>query len=420
MIRVLGLNTMRFSLLLTIAGFSLSALAQKLPLSTSSRWILDSTGARVKLRAINWAGHGEANIPEGLHKQSIDHIADFIKANNFNAVRLTYSIDHALDPNKKVSDSFIAAAAASGIDVATMTNMYNNVVTKNPFIAGASNQDVFAAVIKALWNRGIMTVLDNHVSKASWCCNIDDGNGWWDEAFGYNDLNSRYFKTQNWLNGLTAQATWARSQPGVIGLSLRNEIRPFLLQDTNNHDDWYNFMHQGGVRVHDAFPEALVIVGGSQSATDLSFLKSRDFEVSWPGKHVWEMHAYSFTLTFPDPFNSCDWVKAEYGFFDGFVLTQGKSYTAPLILSEFGVGLQGGPNDGLSDDDKSYLDCLYGYMKSNDMDWALWAIQGTYYVRQGQANYDESWGLMDRDWNGARNPTFLGKYPDIFKQTQGP
>ena len=54
----------------------------KLPLQTSSRWILDADGARVKMRCINWAGHGEANVPEGLHKASVASIADFVAAWN--------------------------------------------------------------------------------------------------------------------------------------------------------------------------------------------------------------------------------------------------------------------------------------------------------------------------------------------------
>lgn len=145
-------------------------LAQTLPLKTQSRWILDADDTRVKFRCINWAGHGEANIPEGLHKQSIDHIAEFIKDQGFNCVRLTYSIDHALNPDVTVKDSFTAAADAAGVDVGVFDDLYSRVAEKNAFVEDATTQDVFSAVISALWERQIMTILDNHVSKASWCC----------------------------------------------------------------------------------------------------------------------------------------------------------------------------------------------------------------------------------------------------------
>ncbi|KAI0128810.1 glycoside hydrolase family 5 protein [Xylariales sp. AK1849] len=400
------------------------ALAQQLPLKSESRWILDDTGERVKLRCINWAGHAETNTPEGLNKQPIDYITSFIKDQGYNCVRLTYSIDHALNPDAKVEDSFTAAAGASGLPVETLSDMYSQVVEKNPFTQNATTQDVFSAVIKSLWDRQIMTILDNHVSKASWCCNITDGNGWWDQAAGYIGVNSRFFNTDNWLDGLSAMATWAESQPGVAAMSLRNELRPFpILQDTNipPHADWYNFVSQGAQRVHEANPDVLVIVGGTQSATDLSFIRTDNLDFSaWAGKHVWEMHAYSFTLTFPNPLESCDVVQAEYGLFDGFLLEQGEAYTAPLLISEFGVGMTGGPNDGLSDEDNSYFDCIKSWMTGNDADWSLWALQGSYYIRDGVADYDEGWGLMDKDWVGLRNDQFPAMMADLFKVTQGP
>ena len=142
----------------------------QLPLHTQSRWIMDNSGARVKMRCINWAGHGEANVPEGLHKASVASIADFVRDQGFNCVRLTYSIDHALDPHVAVADSFKGAAAYSGLAVETLDGLYAQVAQRNPDLAQGSRQDVFAAVIKALWERGVMTLLDNHVSKASWCC----------------------------------------------------------------------------------------------------------------------------------------------------------------------------------------------------------------------------------------------------------
>lgn len=163
---------MKFFSLLAALGAVLPAavLSQKLPLSTSSRWILDADGQRVKLRCVNWAGHQEANLPEGLNKQSVDYIASFIAQQGFNCVRLTYSIDHALSPDVPVSDSFVAAAGAANVSVTDMSGMYAQVADKNPFVSGATTRAVFEAVIAALWKNGVMTILDNHVSKASWCC----------------------------------------------------------------------------------------------------------------------------------------------------------------------------------------------------------------------------------------------------------
>ncbi|KAK3692124.1 glycoside hydrolase family 5 protein [Podospora appendiculata] len=396
-------------------------LAQSLPLHSSSRWILDSNGARVKLRCVNWAGHMETNIPEGLDKQSIPFIADWIRDNGFNCVRLTYSVDHALSPSTLVSSSFSAAASAASVPLASMQTLYGNVLTHNPSIAGATTRDVFGAVVDNLWARGIMTVLDNHVSKASWCCNLTDGNGWWDSAFGYNAINSRYFNTQDWLAGLQAMASWARTHPGVVAMSLRNELRAFLLQDLNGRRDWYALVRQGGGVVHAANPDVLVVVGGVLGGTDLSHVRSRMLDTSgWAGKHVWEMHAYSYTVNFPDPLGSCEVVQAEYGAFSGFVLEQGQPYTAPLLLSEFGVGMSGGSEQGLNTKDSRYLQCLVDYMQNNDADWAVWALQGSYYVRDGVVDWDEGWGLLNHDWSGWRNGAFKGMLGNMWKVTQQP
>jgi len=159
--------------LLPLPLFYLGAWAiTPLPLSTSSRWILDAEGHRVKLRCINWAGHMETNTLEGLHKRSIDDIANFVQSQGFNCVRMTYSIDHALDPNVKISDSFRAAAGSAGVSVDKTIGLFDQIVQIDPTLAAATTRDVYSAAVGALWKRDIMTILDNHVSKASWCCEL--------------------------------------------------------------------------------------------------------------------------------------------------------------------------------------------------------------------------------------------------------
>lgn len=392
----------------------------QVPLSSSSRWILDAAGQRVKLRCINWAGHLEANVPEGLHRQPVEHTADWIAAQGFNCVRLTYSIDMARNPDVRVEDSFRSAATAAGVDEAAMVALYAAAAQENPFLRGATVLDVFDRVQAALWDRGVMTILDNHVSKASWCCDLGDGNGWWKDARPYMAENSRYFDTGEWHDGLRAMAAWSRTRPGVVGLSLRNELRASVLQIPLAADTWLAYMPPAAQLVHDANPDALVVVGGVNGGTDLSPLRTRAMGLgSWASKRVWEAHSYSFTITTPS-LGICPLLKAEYGGLFGFVLEQGQRHTGPLFLSEFGVGMTGGPHDGLSDDDYRYLTCLVEYMESNDADWALWAVQGSYYVRGKTVDYNETWGALDYDWSGWRNPKFksmLGKMVDV---TQGP
>ncbi|KAI1434922.1 glycoside hydrolase family 5 protein [Xylaria sp. CBS 124048] len=418
---------MRLAPVLTLLGSLLPAvLSTKLPLHTSSRWILDAANQRMKLRCINWAGHLETNTPEGLNKQSVDYIADFVAAQGFNCVRLTYSIDHALSPNVPLSQSFTNAATAAGVNVSAMQDAYRQLIKKNSALAGkTTTRDAYAAVIAALWKRGVMTILDNHNSKAGWCCSLTDGNGWWDKGAAYNAANSRYFNTANWLAGVESMAAWAGTQPGVIGLGLRNEIREFLLQGTiNGRADWYDYLRQAAARVHRANPDVLVLMGGTQSATDLTHLRTEgniDWR-AWRGKHVWEWHAYAFTVTYALAAGNCALTRDAYGLFDGFVLVQNQSYTAPLMLTEFGFGMTGGPaaNHGLSDKESKYFQCLSDYLQSNDAEWAIWALMGSYYVREGTVDRDEGYGVMDHDWVGLRNKALPGMLKPLFQVTQGP
>ncbi|KAF8935440.1 glycosyl hydrolase family 5 protein/cellulase [Dissophora ornata] len=404
------------SLALILPALSLAA---SQVLHTQSRWIVDSNGQRVKLRCVNWAGHMEVGIPEGLQHQSIDKISSFVASAGFNCVRLTYSIDMALSPNTLVSDSFNAAAGPTGVPLATLQSLYQNVTANNPSLSSATTLSAFGAVISSLGSKGIMVILDNHVSKAQWCCNLTDGNGWWSQASGYNSMNSRYFDANNWLAGLTAMANFSKQYPNIVGMSLRNEMRAFLLQDFNNHADWKNFVTQGANAVHNAHPDLLIMIGGVDSATNFSFQRFQPFNISaWLGKVVWEYHVYSFTVGYIT--SNCNIFQAEMGAAAGYLLTQNMPYTGPLWLSEFGFGMTGGNNNGVNDQDYKYLTCLVSYLQSNDADWAIWALQGDYYVREGQPSYDEGYGVMNKDWSDFRNPNFKSLLGGIFNVTQGP
>ena len=388
--------------------------AQGSPLHTSGRWILNSSNQRVKLRCVNWAGAGETRIPEGLQAAPLDSITSWIANAGFNCVRLTYSTDMALSPDQAVSDAFSAAASSTGSGSA-LTALYGTAKAKNPFLSSATTQSTFGQVISSLNDHGIMVILDNHVSHASWCCSTTDGNGWWSTASGYSSSNSRYFDTNSWLAGLKAMATFAKSHPNVIGLSLRNELRAIGSQDQNSHADWFNYIAQGASTIHQANADALVVIGGVNYATDLSFLYSKPLDrdsLGLTNKIVWEFHSYSWSN---GQTSNCPAYTTLLGNQAGYLLTQGKGYTGPLWLSEWGW-----QQVGTSSDESSYVDCLVSYLENNDGEWAIWALQGSYYVRDGTVNYDETYGLLKHDWSGWRNSATLQRLGPILGVTQGP
>lgn len=85
----ISLNSLIISLSLLSHAIALSYL----PLSTSGRDIIDNAGETVTYVGVNWPGHMDAMIPEGLQYQSIEYIVSKLKSVGFNGIRLTFSVE---------------------------------------------------------------------------------------------------------------------------------------------------------------------------------------------------------------------------------------------------------------------------------------------------------------------------------------
>ena len=55
----------------------------------------------------------------------------------------------------------------------------------------------------------------------------------------------------------------------------------------------------------------------------------------------------------------------------------------------------------------------------HDLDWAYWALQGSYALRQGVAGMDEVYGVLDWSWSKARNETVLPRIQALQRPIQG-
>src|SRR5258708_36943701 len=68
------------------------AMLPALPLATTSRWIVDANGARVKLVSVNWYGAESPDfVVGGLDRAPLAAIAATIHRLGFNSVRLPWS-----------------------------------------------------------------------------------------------------------------------------------------------------------------------------------------------------------------------------------------------------------------------------------------------------------------------------------------
>lgn len=173
-------------------------------------------------------------------------------------------------------------------------------------------------------------------------------------------------------------------------------------------------MQRGAETVHSANPRLLVILSGLDYDKDLSFLSVQQVELTFTRKLVFELHWYGFS----DGGNwqngnvneVCGMVVGNITKKGSFLLEKGQ----PLFLSEFGVD-QGGSNIP----DNHFLSCFLSVAAELDVDWAVWALQGSYYIREGQLGFDETYGVLSWDWCKERNANFLKRIAALQSPFQG-
>uniref|UniRef100_A0ACD5UQR1 Uncharacterized protein n=1 Tax=Avena sativa TaxID=4498 RepID=A0ACD5UQR1_AVESA len=367
-----------------------------LPLSTSSRWVVGADGRRVKLACANWASHLEPVAAEGLSRRGVGDIAARVAAMGFNCVRLTW-------PTYLATNATLSSLPLRwSLERLGLRESAAGVRVNNPALLDLPLIDVFREVVSALASNNIMVILDNQITTPGWCCSGSDGNAF----FG-----DKYFDPEEWLKGLSAMATMFRNTKNVVGMSLRNELRG----PHQNVSLWYRYMQQGAEAVHAANPDVLVILSGLDFDLTLSFLFSKQVELSFTGKLVFEQHWYSFSdgtsWEHRNQNDACGVAVESLRAKGLFLHEQGW----PLFFSEIGFDLS-----GTHTGDNRYFTCFLSIAAEMDLDFAFWALQGSYCIREGVLAYDESYGLLSWDWCTARNPSFITRINSMQSAFQGP
>ncbi|XP_076955581.1 glycosyl hydrolase 5 family protein-like [Bidens hawaiensis] len=369
-----------------------------LPLSTNSRWIVNDGGGgdRVKLSCVNWVSHLDAVVAEGLSKQPVDMISKKILNMGFNCVRLTYPL--FLFTN----DSLGSVTVRQSLKNLGLIESIAGFQANNPSFIDLPLIKAFQEVVASLDRNNVMMILDNQISKPGWCCSDFDGNGF----FG-----DRYFDPDVWLKGLSKVATMFSNSTNVVGMSLRNELRG----PKQNVSVWYRYMQKGAEAVHAANPNVLVILSGLSYDKDLSFIQAQDVNVTFSNKLVFEAHWYGFSNSEEwesgNPNQVCGRIVDNIMGKSGFLLEKGY----PLFISEWGVDLR-----GTNENDNRYLNCFMAWAADHDLDWAIWTLAGSYYYREGVVGMEEFYGVLNWDWCGPRNSSFLDKISAIQTPFQGP
>ncbi|KDN53057.1 glycoside hydrolase family 5 protein [Tilletiaria anomala UBC 951] len=406
------------------------------PFKTRGRDIVNSKGEVVHLAGVNWPMSGETMIFEGLEWASAENIVNNIASVGFNFVRAGYAIemvDQIYERNG--ADVPLEEAMVNALGQVNGTKVTESIIKHNPqWTKTTTRFEIFGDVVDLAAKKGIFVHPDVHVGKAQWCCSHTDGNAWFDDI---------YFPASNWKRGLAYIANFAKKHSNIVSMSLRNELRSSY-NDTTLMYNWHTLvgnMTEGADTIYNVNPDLLITWSGMQYDEDLSALTSgknllnapaykadairdslrRDaqyFDLDahpWADKLVWELHLYGSSEV--QDTGACDIIEAELyrnGFNAlGIAPPKGCGTTkdcpkavrlTPVILSEFGHEQASSLYDDL------LQNCLKEFTKKHGISWAMWALAGSYRIRSGVQDFDDTWGLTTADWSKWRDPDTVEHY----------
>ncbi|KAL2544268.1 Glycosyl hydrolase superfamily protein [Forsythia ovata] len=139
---------------------NITIFCNSLPLSTSSRWIVDQkTGIRVKLGCVNWVSHLQPMIAEGLEKKPVKYISGKVSSMGFNCVRFTWATYMFTRAN------YSKITVSQSLDDLGLKQAKAGIAKNNPQLLNLTVVDLHKAVVSELGKNNIMVVLDNHISQ---------------------------------------------------------------------------------------------------------------------------------------------------------------------------------------------------------------------------------------------------------------
>jgi endoglucanase len=263
-------------------------------------------------------------------------------------------------------------------------------VKANPRFRGKHALEIMDAVIGALARAHIMVILDNHMSRADWCCSESDGNGLW--------YNAEYPESK-WLADWETIVDRYKNQPWVVGADLRNELRSGAQWGGSDPKlDWHAAAERGGNAVLGANSELLVMVESPQYSTDFTGFDKLPVVLKVAHRLVYSPHAYAPA---DHTFQSYDEMRQVYDQRAGYLLHAEPA--VPLWVGEFGScqTLDCGQNS-------QWFRWFMQYLKEKDLSWCYWPLNGTQSSGEGR-KYDtvETYGLLTPDYQHVGAPKIV-------------
>ncbi|KKY21430.1 putative cellulase family protein [Phaeomoniella chlamydospora] len=192
----------------------------------------------------------------------------------------------------------------------------------------------------------------------------------------------------------------ANKWPNFVSIGMRNELRDpednSATVEPYDWPHWYNNMVSAAYAIHETNPDPLIFFSGLDFDTDLgpialgsslSNTSNLTFNASsfpFSDKLVFELHNYDTDATscqeiyddlYPNGYNALDLSN-----------TTVKNHV-PVVMTEF----------GFAQDNSTYLEpyasCLRKLLPKWKSGWTTWVLSGSYYIREGTQDYDETWAL---------------------------
>ncbi len=349
------------------------------PLHTDGHRIVDSAGHVVRLTSVNWYGFDEKEyVVGGLDHAPLTRIVELIRKIGVNSVRLPWA-NETLEHDPSPPAYAIAA---------------------NPRFKGKRAMEIMDAVIAALARDHIMVILDNHVSRADWCCSETDGNGLW--------YNADYPEA-NWLADWRSISQRYRNQPWVVGADLRNELRSGAAWGgVDPKLDWHAAAERGGKAVLAGNPRLLIMVEGPDYSTNFAGFDKLPVRLSVEHRLVYSPHAYNIA---GHPFTNFEQLKQAYDARAGFLMHVEPG--VPLWIGEFGTcqTLTCGANS-------DWFRLFIRLLRDNELlSWSYWPLNGTQSSGVGR-KYDavETYGLLSPDYGHIGAP----KIVELLRSIEAP
>jgi endoglucanase len=212
----------------------------------------------------------------------------------------------------------------------------------------------------------------------------------------------------------------------VVGVDLRNELRPAngmtptwgTPAGGDPALDWHAEAEKAGNAVLAVNPKLLVIVEGLNYANDLTGVYALPVQLSIPDRLVYSAHDYAFDHNGLTSASQLDTVLGDNW---GYILAQGKAYTAPVWVGEFGTCHTGDTCVTDTTGQGLWFSALRQYLANADIDWAYWAVNGTEARGTGRTlGAEETYGVLDLKWDASASKTLTASLQALQPATQGP